>query len=68
MKTITYYRALFGTNWKFIVTADTIEVYERSLGKWVGQGMEMFYFAAGGTKLQARLDDGSFFAMIRKRL
>lgn len=68
MKTITYYRTIGGQMIKLLVNAETVEVFERSRGYWVKTSLTQLGFWAMDNPLEARLSDGSFFAMIRKRL
>lgn len=68
MKTITYYRTIEAQMIKLLVNAETVEVFERSCGYWVKTSLAQLGFWAMDTPLETRLNDGSFFAMIRKRL
>ena len=68
MKTVTYYRTIGYQLFKLIVSADNIEVYERMSSKWQRASIITFNFYGLQSPLAPSLEDGSFFAMIRKRL
>jgi hypothetical protein len=68
MKTKTYYRTIGYLLFKLIVSTDNIEVYERQGGKWTDSNLVVFGFYALQSPLAPSLEDGSFFANIRKGL
>lgn len=68
MQVKTYFRVVGHSQFKILVLPNYCLYYKRIMGTWILIPNVAFQRHAAGTPLEARLNDGSFFEMIRKGL